>query len=144
MNSWPLRMIDRNTLHVSFFVLHRLTSWQWLQRLKNASAHIFSAPWHKEHEYDRWLKRKKVEKESFAETGLPLRKLLWSVGWRQTQHRAEGLVMYVLCSRVYFSLSTHVLTASSTALDRSPFLPLNLSMVLNLSFFSNSSESSTR
>ena len=47
------------------------------------------------------------------------------------------------CSSIYFSLTTHVFTASSTALDRSPFLPPNLSMVLNLSFFSNSSESAT-
>jgi len=43
----------------------------------------------------------------------------------------------------YFSLATHVFTASSTALDRSPFFPPNLSIVLNLSFFSSSSGSST-
>jgi len=48
-----------------------------------------------------------------------------------------------LCSRIYLSLFTHVLMASSTALDRSPFLPPNLSMVLSLSSFSSSSESST-
>jgi hypothetical protein len=48
------------------------------------------------------------------------------------------------CSAIYFSSATHVLTASSTALDKSPFLPLNLSMVLNLSFFSSSSGSSTQ
>jgi hypothetical protein len=46
------------------------------------------------------------------------------------------------CSGVYFSLATHVFTASSTALDRSPFFPPNLSMVLNLSSLSNSSGSS--
>jgi len=48
-----------------------------------------------------------------------------------------------LLSGIYSSLATHVFMASSTALDRSPFFPPNLSMVLNLSFFSSSSESST-
>jgi len=47
------------------------------------------------------------------------------------------------CLLIYFYLATHVSTASSTALDRSPFLPPNLSIVLNLSFFSRSSDSST-
>ena len=47
------------------------------------------------------------------------------------------------CSCIYFSLATHVFKASSTALDRSPFFPPNLSIVLNLSSFSNSSESAT-
>ena len=46
------------------------------------------------------------------------------------------------CSSIYLSLATHVLTASSTALDRSPFFPPNLSMVLNLSSFSSLSGSS--
>jgi len=49
----------------------------------------------------------------------------------------------IFCSSIYCSLATHVFTASSTALDRSPFLPPNLSMVLNLSVFSSSSESCT-
>jgi hypothetical protein len=47
------------------------------------------------------------------------------------------------CYASISSLATHVLTASSTALDRSPFFPPNLSIVLNLSFFSSSSDSST-
>jgi hypothetical protein len=46
-------------------------------------------------------------------------------------------------SRIYSFLSIHVLIASSTALDKSPFFPPNLSTVLNLSCFSSSSESST-
>ena len=51
----------------------------------------------------------------------------------------------VICSLFvrYLARATHVLTDSSTALDRSPFLPPNLSIVLNLSFFSSSSGSST-
>ncbi len=47
------------------------------------------------------------------------------------------------CSHIYSSLATHAFTASSTARDRSPFLPPNLSTVLNLRLLSNSSESST-
>ncbi len=46
-------------------------------------------------------------------------------------------------SVVYSSLAIHVFTASSTALDKSPFLPPNFSMVLNLSCFSSSFDSST-
>jgi len=46
-------------------------------------------------------------------------------------------------ARTYSIFSTQVFTASSTALDRSPFLPPNLSMVLSLSFFSSSSGMST-
>ena len=49
------------------------------------------------------------------------------------------IYFYVICS----SLATHVCMASSTALVRSPFLPPNRSMVLNLSSFSNSSGIST-
>ena len=44
---------------------------------------------------------------------------------------------------IYFYLVTHFIMASSTAFDRSPFFPPNLSIVLNLSFFFNSSESAT-
>ena len=51
------------------------------------------------------------------------------------------LLFWGLFRSAYFSVVTHVFTASSTALDRSPFLPPNISMALNLSFFSSSSES---
>ena len=43
----------------------------------------------------------------------------------------------------YSFLAIHVFTASSTALDRSPFFPPNLSTVFILSCFSNSSGRST-
>ena len=43
----------------------------------------------------------------------------------------------------YAFLAIHVLTACSTARVKSPFFPLNLSIVLNLSCFSSSSGSST-
>ena len=46
-------------------------------------------------------------------------------------------------SYTHSSLVSHSFMASSTALDKSPFFPPNLSMAFNLSFFSNSSESST-
>jgi hypothetical protein len=45
--------------------------------------------------------------------------------------------------RIYYSLLIHVSIASSTAFDRSPFFPPNLSIVLNLSDFSSSSEIAT-
>ena len=45
--------------------------------------------------------------------------------------------------RSYSFLAIHVLIASLTALDKSPFFPPNLSIVLNLSCFSSSSEIST-
>ena len=45
--------------------------------------------------------------------------------------------------RIYSFLAIHVLIASLTALDKSPFFPPNLSIVLNLSCFSSSSEIST-
>ena len=45
---------------------------------------------------------------------------------------------------LYASLVTHVFTASSTALDKSPFLPPNFSMALNRRFFSRSSGISTQ
>lgn len=47
-------------------------------------------------------------------------------------------------SCIHFSLVTHIFTASSTALDRSPFFPPNLSITFNLSFFSSSSGMSTQ
>jgi len=43
----------------------------------------------------------------------------------------------------YSSFASHVFIASSTARVKSPFFPLNLSIVLNLSCFSSSSGSST-
>jgi hypothetical protein len=45
--------------------------------------------------------------------------------------------------RIYSFLAIHVVIASMTALDKSPFFPPNLSIVLNLSCFSSSPESST-
>ena len=45
---------------------------------------------------------------------------------------------------IYFCLATQVFTASSTALDRSPFFPPNLSIVLILNLFSSSLERSTQ
>jgi len=47
------------------------------------------------------------------------------------------------CHIIYSFLLIHVLIADSTALDKSPFFPPNLSMVLNLSCFSSSSGRST-
>jgi len=44
---------------------------------------------------------------------------------------------------IYSFLLIHVLIASSTALDKSPFFPPNLSIVLNLSCFSSSPGRST-
>ena len=45
--------------------------------------------------------------------------------------------------RIYSFLAIHILTASSTALDKSPFFPPSLSTVFNLSCFSSSPGSST-
>ena len=80
----------------------------------------------------------------------PSQKSLWKVlgGWfslsplglRLSRNEVNGKLRI---SVVYSYLAIHVLTASSTALDKSPFLPPNFSIVLNLSCFSSSSDSST-
>lgn len=51
------------------------------------------------------------------------------------------LPSWSLIRPTYFSVATHIFTASSTALDRSPFFPPNISRALSLSFLSSSSGS---
>jgi hypothetical protein len=120
--------------------------------LRNQSSHsnVLSSPrwWNKEHEYHLCLKRKESRKRvsRTRNSPFPQKTTRWW-GWRQirsVEFMLKGQIVIHGLSVCSLYLATHGRMDSSTALDRSRFLPPNLSMVLNLSFFSSSSGSSTR
>ena len=89
-------------------------------------------------------------RRGYPSSGSPSQKPLWKVwgSWFSLSHLGLRLSINEVngkwrISVVYSSLAIHVLTASSIALDKSPFLPPNFSIVLNLSSFSNLSGIST-